>query len=70
MTVILTATPRYITRLKYLRRIITRKLHLKKLWHQDNGNWHWIKEKATPIASLNRSLWRLSVPRPLVFTLC
>lgn len=62
MTVILTATPRYITRLKYLLRIITRKLHLKKLWHQDNGNWHWIKEKATPIASLNRGLWRLSVP--------
>ena len=62
MTLILTATPRYVTRIKYLLRIITRKLHLKKLWHQDNGNWHWVKEKATPIASLNRGLWRLSVP--------
>lgn len=62
MTPIFTATPRYAVRLKYLLRLINRKLHLKKLWHQDNGNWKWIKEKATPIASLNRSLWRLSVP--------
>ena len=62
MTPILTATPRYVTHIKYLLRIITRKLHIKKLWHLDNGNWKWIKEKATPIASLNRSLWRLSVP--------
>ena len=62
MTPILTATPKYVIRLKYFLRIINRKLHLKKLWYQDNGNWHWVKEKATPIASLNRSLWRLSVP--------
>ena len=62
MTLILTATPRYITRFKYFLRLITRKLHLKKLWHQDNGDWKWVKEKATPIASLNRGLWRLSVP--------
>ena len=59
---ILTATPRYVTRIKYLLRIVNRKLHLKKLWYQDNGNWQWVKEKATPIASLNRGLWRLSVP--------
>ena len=59
---ILTATPRYVIRIKYLLRMITRKLHLKKLWYQDNGDWKWIKEKATPIASLNRGLWRLSVP--------
>ncbi len=62
MIPIFTATPRYVIRFKYLLRIITRKFGLKKLWHQDNGNWKWIKEKATPIASLNRSLWRLSVP--------
>ncbi|MEM7758007.1 MAG: TIGR00341 family protein [Cyanobacteria bacterium P01_A01_bin.40] len=62
MTVIFTATPRYVTRLKYMLRLINRKLYLKKLWHQDNGDWKWIKEKPTPIASLNRSLWRLSVP--------
>ena len=62
MTVILTATPRNIIRIKYLIRQITRRLHLKQLWYKDNGNWKWIKEKATPIASVNRSLWRLSVP--------
>ena len=59
---LLTATPGYIIRFKYLLRIIVRKLHLKQLWHQDNGDWKWIKEKPTPLASLNRSLWRLSVP--------
>ena len=62
MIPIFTATPRYITRFKYFVRIVTRKLLIKKLWEKDNGNWKWIKEKATPIASLNRSLWRLSVP--------
>ena len=60
MTSILIATPRYVTRFKYLLRQINRKL--KQLWYKDNGNWNWLKEKPTPIASLNRSLWRLSVP--------
>ena len=62
MTVILTFSPRYVIRIRYLLRKINRALNLKKLWHLHNGNWHWIKEKPTPIASLNRSLWRLSVP--------
>ena len=62
MTIILTSNPRAIVYLRYILRKINRKLKLKKLWHQDNGNWHWIKEKATPLASLNRGLWRLSVP--------
>ena len=62
MTAILVATPRYAIRIKYLMRLISRRLHLKQLWYKDNGNWKWIKEKATPIASLNRSLWRSSVP--------
>ena len=43
-------------------RTLNRRLHLKKLWHQDNGDWNWVKEKATPLVSLNRGLWRLSVP--------
>ena len=62
MIPIFTATPRYVTRIKYMMRIVIRRLRLKQLWHQDNGNWKWIKEKPTPIASLNRSLWRLAVP--------
>ena len=62
MTMILTNNPRYVVYIRYILRKINRKLNLKQLWYQDNGNWHWVKEKATPIASLNRSLWRLSVP--------
>lgn len=60
--IILVATPRYVTRIKYFMRQVNRRLHLKQLWYQDNGNWKWVKEKPTPIASLNRGLWRLSVP--------
>ena len=62
MTVLLTYNPRYSVRIKYFFRKINHKLKLKKLWEQDNGDWHWLKEKQTPIASLNRSIWRLSVP--------
>ena len=62
MTMILTNNPRYVVYIRCILRKINRKLNLKQLWYQDNGNWHWVKEKATPIASLNRSLWRLSVP--------
>ncbi|MDJ0679014.1 MAG: TIGR00341 family protein [Xenococcaceae cyanobacterium MO_167.B52] len=62
MTVLLSLNPRYIIYIRYILRKINRKLHFKELWYQDNGNWHWIKEKAKPVASLNRSLWRLSVP--------
>ncbi len=53
---------RYVTYIKCILRKIKRTFNVKKLWHLENGNWHWVKEKATPIASLNRSLWRLSVP--------
>lgn len=62
MTILLTYNPRHIVRIRYILRKINRTLYLKKLWNQDNGNWKWVKEKATPIASLNRSLWRMSVP--------
>ena len=62
MTVLLTSSPRSLIRLRYLLRKINRTLNLKQLWYKDNGNWHWLKEKPTPIASLNRSIWRLSVP--------
>ncbi len=60
MSIILTYNPRYMIRLKLLWCKINSSL--KKLWNQDNGDWHWLKEKPVPIASLNRSIWRLSVP--------
>ena len=62
MTILLSYNPRYIIYIRYVLRKINRKLGLKKLWEQDNGDWYWVKEKATPIASINRNLWRLSVP--------
>ena len=62
MIVLLTYNPRYVVRIRYILRKMNRALGFKKLWDKDNGNWKWIKEKATPIASVNRTLWRLSVP--------
>ena len=62
MAILVTLNPRYIVRLRYFLRKINRTLNLKQLWYLYNGDWHWVKEKPTPIASLNRSLWRLSVP--------
>ena len=31
-------------------------------WHQNSGEWSWAEEKPRPIAAVNRSLWRSSVP--------
>ena len=56
----MTYNPRYNARL----RLLASKVHrnFKRLWEQDNGNWHWLTEQATPIAELNKNIWRLSVP--------
>lgn len=62
MAVILTHNPRSVVRLRYLLRKINRTLHLKRLWHKDNGDWQWLKEAPTPVAELNRTIWQLSVP--------
>lgn len=50
--------------LRYFLRKINRKLHLKKFWHLYKGNlrWGWVKEQQTSIATLNRNLWRMSIP--------
>ena len=62
MIVLSTYNPRYLVRIRYILRKLNRTLRFKKLWEKDNGNWKWIKEKPTPLASVNRTLWRLSVP--------
>ena len=62
MIILLSVHPRYVTYIKYWLRKINRTLRLKQFWHLYNGNWHWLKEKQVPIASINRTLWRLSVP--------
>ncbi|MDJ0735677.1 MAG: TIGR00341 family protein [Nostocaceae cyanobacterium] len=38
------------------------KNHIVNFWNVSSGDWHWLVEKPMPIASLNRHLWRLSVP--------
>lgn len=35
---------------------------IAQLWNRDRATWRWVTEKSVPIASLNRSLWRMSVP--------
>lgn len=36
--------------------------YIKKFWLSNSGEWQWLSEKPVPIASLNRLLWRESVP--------
>ncbi|MGF1515506.1 MAG: TIGR00341 family protein [Elainellaceae cyanobacterium] len=31
-------------------------------WNHSSGEWHWLTEKPTPIAAINRELWRAAVP--------
>ncbi len=62
MFLIFILNPRYTIYIKYFLRKLNRKLRFKQFWNFQIGDWHWIKEKTTPIASLNRRLWRLSVP--------
>lgn len=33
-----------------------------EFWHQNSGDWSWATEKARPVAAVNRSLWKSSVP--------
>lgn len=44
------------------KKIVIARQKLSQLWNRESGDWHWIAEKPVPIASLNRSLWRISVP--------
>ena len=34
----------------------------REYWNSQSGDWHWLTEKPRPIASINRYLWRVSVP--------
>lgn len=36
--------------------------NLEEFWNSESGDWHWLKEKPIPMASLSRNLWRASVP--------
>lgn len=64
MTVLLSLNQRHITFVRYFLRKINRGLYLKKFWKLYKGNlrWGWVQEQPTSIATLNRNLWRMSVP--------
>ena len=36
--------------------------NIEKSWNTQSGDWHWLAEKPLPIITLNRNLWRASVP--------
>lgn len=36
--------------------------NLEEFWNTQSGDWHWLVEKPLPIVTLNRNLWRASVP--------
>ncbi len=54
----------YYARLKsYLRqKFPVQAKNIEEFWNAHSGDWHWLAEKPIPIASLNRTLWRASVP--------
>lgn len=47
---------------RFRKQIVKCKRQLVQFWNQNSGDWHWLAEKPVPIASLNRSLWKTSVP--------
>ncbi len=64
MTVLISLNHRHITFVRYFLRKINRGLYLKKFWKLYKGNlrWGWVQEQPTSIATVNRNLWRVSVP--------
>ncbi len=36
--------------------------NLEQFWNSQSGDWHWLADKPLPIVTLNRNLWRASVP--------
>ena len=36
--------------------------NIEEFWNTQSGDWHWLVEKPLPIVTLNRNLWRASVP--------
>ena len=36
--------------------------NIENSWNTQSGDWHWLADKPLPIVTLNRNLWRASVP--------
>jgi uncharacterized hydrophobic protein (TIGR00271 family) len=48
--------------------VISRK-RLHELWTSNSGDWQWLASKPAPVASINRLLWRESVPSMSFFVM-
>ena len=44
------------------RYLLAGKQELLEFWHTHSGDWHWLNEKPMAVVSLNRRLWRSSIP--------
>ncbi|MDY6938470.1 MAG: DUF389 domain-containing protein [Cyanobacteriota bacterium] len=44
------------------RYLLAGKQELLDFWHTHSGDWHWLNEKPMTVVSLNRRLWRVSIP--------
>lgn len=47
---------------QFLKILVRLRRQRRKLWLSNSGNWQWLTSKPTPVASVNRLLWRESVP--------
>ncbi|MCC0178654.1 TIGR00341 family protein [Waterburya agarophytonicola K14] len=54
----------WYTRLKlyFRQRYPVQAKKIEESWNSQSGDWHWLAEKPLPIVTLNRNLWRSSVP--------
>ncbi|WP_224409780.1 TIGR00341 family protein [Oscillatoria salina] len=46
----------------FLKKTVVQLKKISDLWNSESGDWHWLVEKPRPLASLNRDLWKASVP--------
>ncbi|WP_052055473.1 TIGR00341 family protein [Myxosarcina sp. GI1] len=61
---LLTHSPSIFERIKsyFRKKLPVQTKKIEEFWNTQSGDWHWLAEKPIPIASLNRDLWRASVP--------
>ncbi|MEB3209893.1 MAG: TIGR00341 family protein [Leptolyngbyaceae bacterium] len=54
----------------YLKLLVRYRRTIRKLWLSNSGDWQWLIDKPAKVVTLNRILWRESVPsRSFVFML-
>ncbi|MGD1943637.1 MAG: DUF389 domain-containing protein [Leptolyngbyaceae cyanobacterium] len=51
-----------IKRRKLLKSLAVSRRRIRKIWLSNSGDWHWLASKPASVLSINRLLWRESVP--------